>query len=394
MSSQQTLKNNCVQVDREWLHKLLHKHHNAQGREEQQKREFLNAKYPILKDKALATAPMVEQSDLPFRLLCRKYGANICYTPMIHARWFVKKPSYRQRMFRFAKDNTGEQQPSDRPLIAQLCGNNKEILLEAAKLLEDYVDAIDINCGCPTKTAKRGRYGAYLLESRDYLVGIIGYLAENISIPVTVKVRLLPQGIDQSLELYRKLVDAGASLLTVHGRTRLNKGENTSQADWNAIRKVVDCVGDRIPVIANGGIANLDDVRDCLAYTGADGVMSSESILEYPALYSETETAAVGFKRTGPGRLQIAREYLDLCKDFPPEDGGGGTKFQCIQMHLQVFCHEEWKDHKELSNSLFNASDLDFYYNILDQVEVIQSSKHHKVQDERLSWYIRHRISN
>ena len=127
---------------------------------------------------------------------------------MINARYFVKKKTYRDKMFHFANGENGNN-CQDRPLIAQLCANNKEILLEAAKLLENHVDAIDLNCGCPTKVAKRGGFGAYLLESGDYLVGIVRYLAENLSIPLTVKVRLLPQGIDQSLELYNQLINAG-----------------------------------------------------------------------------------------------------------------------------------------------------------------------------------------
>ena len=151
-----------AQVDRKWLCKLMQKHHEALSREDQQKRDALNAKYPILKEKAFAVAPMVEQSDLPFRLLCRRYGANLCYTPMIHARYFVKKQSYRNKMFRFTDDGA-KTNKLDRPLIAQLCGNNKDVLLEAAKILQHHVDAVDINCGCPTKTAKRGGYGAYLL---------------------------------------------------------------------------------------------------------------------------------------------------------------------------------------------------------------------------------------
>ena len=225
------------------------------------------------------------------------------------------------------------------------------------------------------------------------MVGIVKYLVDNLSVPVTVKVRLLPQGIDQSLELYRKLVDAGASLLTVHGRTKSNRGENISRTDWNAIRKVAECVGvgDRIPIIANGSISNLDDVRECIAYTGVDGVMSSEAILEYPPLYSETQTDAVGYRRTGPARLEIAREYLDLCKDFPPEKGGGGTRYQCIKMHLQVFCYMDWKDDPSLRDSLFHAPDLEHIHDILKQVETIQASKCHNVENERLSWYMRHR---
>ena len=390
-------------VDRKWLCNLLQKHHSTRCKEERDTRNVLNDKYPILQDKALAVAPMVEQSDLPFRLLCRKHGANLCFTPMIHARYFVKKKSYRDKMFNFAKSENGNGQ-QDRPLIAQLCANNKEILLEAAKLLENHVDAIDLNCGCPTKVAKRGGFGAYLLESGDYLVGIVRYLAEHLSIPVTVKVRLLPQGIDQSLELYNQLINAGAAMLTVHGRTRLQKGVDTGKADWGAIREVVKHFGNRVPIIANGNISNLDDVRAVIAYTGVDGVMSSESILEYPPLYSETQTALVGFKRTGPGRLQIAREYLDICREFPPDKGGGGTRLQCIKMHLRVFCHGDLKDRPMLQDSLFpvrrqafeelvdsHTSELDFFHNILNQVELVQDSMNHSVEDERLSWYIRHR---
>ena len=86
-------------VDRNWLRKLVQKHHHTSSRneEEHQRRHELNNKFPILKDKALAVAPMVEQSDLPFRVLCRRYGANICYTPMIHAGYFTKKQSYRNQ---------------------------------------------------------------------------------------------------------------------------------------------------------------------------------------------------------------------------------------------------------------------------------------------------------
>ena len=97
---------------------------------------------------------------------------------------------------------------------------------------------------------------------------------------VTVKVRLLPSGLEDSIALYERLVDAGASLLTVHGRTRHQKGQLTGVPDWDAIAAVVKAVGDRIPVVANGGISNMDDVRRCLEVTKARGVMSSEGVLE------------------------------------------------------------------------------------------------------------------
>jgi len=390
-------------INRQWLSDLLQKHENSTLTFQSPTKSNTFEQDPILRHKALVVAPMVEQSDLPFRLICRKYGANLAFTPMIHARYFVVKQSYRKKMWKNVvptKTRSVDEDHTcsimDRPLVAQLCGNNKEILLQAAKLLENQVDAIDLNCGCPTQTAKRGRYGAFLLPSNEYLVDIIRYLAENLSCPVTAKVRLLTGqdkkiDIDKSLTLFDKLVDAGVSLLTVHGRTRFQKGEETGSADWESIRKVVDRVGKRIPVIANGNIKTFDDVRRCLAKTGADGVMSSESILEYPPLFTETQTEAVNFTRIGPSRLQIAREYLSFCQIYPPEQGGGGSGMQCIRMHLDVFLHEDWKQHPNLRESLLQANAFKNLYDIIKELENVHLQKGHEVEDERLSWYMRHR---
>lgn len=86
-------------------------------------------------------APMVEQSELPYRMLCRKYGAQVCYTPMFHSRLFVQNKTYRKNMFTPCKE--------DRPLVVQFCANDPQILLQAAKYVEDHCDAVDINLGCP-----------------------------------------------------------------------------------------------------------------------------------------------------------------------------------------------------------------------------------------------------
>jgi hypothetical protein len=98
-----------------------------------------------LQDKILAVAPMVDQSDLPFRLLCRKYGSNLAWTPMIHCKCFQEKEVYRTKFFDLVKGTP----PQDRPLIAQLCGSDLQLVLKTAKQLEPFVDGIDLNCGCP-----------------------------------------------------------------------------------------------------------------------------------------------------------------------------------------------------------------------------------------------------
>jgi len=243
---------------RDWLFQLLQKHastHSSSNRND------------LLKHKALVVAPMVDQSDLPFRLLCRRYGANLCYTPMIHARMFVNNEQGYQRKFWNAQEGTPDE---DRPLIVQFAGGDPSILVRAAKLVEHQCDAIDINCGCPQSIAKRGKYGAFLLEQEEQLVACVKALSEGVRCPITIKVRLLPSGVEDSIKLYLKLIDAGASMLCIHGRHRFQKGRLTGAADWNAIRQVVNACGDRVPIIANGSCASLDDLEECLRFTGAD----------------------------------------------------------------------------------------------------------------------------
>ncbi len=140
-------------VDRQWILKLVQKHSSDPRLVPYY--NILHAKYPILKDKALVVAPMVDQSDLPFRILCRNYGTNICFTPMIHAKMFHLKPKYREKFWSYANGTP----PEDRPLIVQLCGSEKKYLLYTMRYIlgtKGGVDGFDINCGCPQNIAKKG----------------------------------------------------------------------------------------------------------------------------------------------------------------------------------------------------------------------------------------------
>lgn len=342
---------------------------------------------PILTNKALVVAPMVDQSDLPFRLLCRKYGSNLCFTPMIHAKMFLDTSlSYRQKFWNL---ETGPP-PQDRPLVAQFCSSNPEALLQAAGMIQHQVDAIDLNCGCPQTIAKRGRYGAYLLENEAVLLHVVRTLSSQLDVPITVKVRLLPSGVEDSLKLYQKLVEAGASMITVHGRNRFQKGQETGKADWDAIAKVVETIGEQVPVLGNGSIGDLKDVKECLRHTKTDGIMSSEAVLEYPAMFLG-EQVLDPYKRT-IGRMALAYEFLDICKTYPPNLGGQGSGLKCIRVHLHRMLHADLQANAELRKKLVFAKSVDAIREIVQLLEEEQRLNNHLVENEEASWYIRHRI--
>lgn len=270
------LLKNSSGVPREWLVELLQKYSAPNN--------CYHGADDILRNKALVVAPMVDQSDLPFRVLCRKYGANLCYTPMIHARMFVNnEQGYRNKFWKKVAEANGDHH--DRPLVVQFAGGDPSILAKAAKIVQGRCDAIDLNCGCPQSIAKRGNYGAYLLEQEELVLRCIRALRQAVpDTPITVKVRLLPiiqddsscsstihSSISHSISLYLKFIEAGVSLITVHGRNRFQKGSLMGSADWHAIQQVVQVCGKYVPIIANGSCASLQDVEECLRVTGADG---------------------------------------------------------------------------------------------------------------------------
>ena len=224
---------------------------------------------------------MVNMSELPFRMVTRQYGCDIAVTPMISAKRFVELPSYREAVF----STCGQ----DRPLIAQFCGDDPETLLKAAQLLQHQVDAVDLNLGCPQGIARKGHYGAFLLEERALLRRIVETMSRGLDVPVTCKIRLLPT-MESTIETARTLARAGCKLLTIHGRTKEEKKQKVGPCRWHEIRQVIEALRSEFPsfpVVANGGIECFADVQRCLDATGADGVMSSEALLENPALFSD-----------------------------------------------------------------------------------------------------------
>lgn len=253
----------------------------------------------------------------------RKYGAELCYTPMFHSRLFSENPQYRALQF------TTNQY--DRPLIVQFCGDNPETMLKAAKFVEDQCDAVDVNLGCPQNIAKKGHYGSYLQDEWELIESIVKTLHEGLKVPVTCKIRVFPD-VEKTVKYAKMIEAAGAQLLTVHGRLREQKGHNTGLADWSQIKRVVEAV--KIPVIANGNILSLGDCDRCIKETGAVGVMSAEAHLYNPALFSDKIIPV----------WEMVREYLEIAKDHPaPISFVRGHLFKLFRKCLDTFTEHRSK---------------------------------------------------
>ncbi|KAI3713038.1 hypothetical protein L1987_71608 [Smallanthus sonchifolius] len=294
----------------------------------------------------LIVAPMVDNSELPFRILCRNHGAEAAYTPMLHSRIFSENAKYRSEEFTTCKE--------DRPLFVQFCANNPETLLEAVRRVEAYCDYIDINLGCPQRIARRGNYGAFLMDNLPLIKSLVEKLAYNLHIPVSCKIRIFPD-LQDTLNYAKMLEDAGCSLLAVHGRTRDEKDGKKIRANWAAIRAVKNEL--KIPVLANGNIRHMDDVKNCLEQTGADGVLSAESLLENPALFA-------GFKTVDQGDLVV--EYLKLCEKYP-------VPWRMIRSHVYKMLVEWFRVHPQVREDLNKQSKLtfEFLYDMVDRLRVL-----------------------
>lgn len=267
----------------------------------------------------------------------RSLSPILAYSPMFHARLFDESPGYRSLHFEpIRQPKSGISEPSDaavtatepyldgnpkydRPLIVQFCANNPDELLRAARHVEGYCDAVDLNLGCPQGIAKKGHYGAFLQEDPDLIYKLINKLHTELSIPVTAKFRIL-ETKEKTLEYAKMILSAGASILSVHGRRREQKGHNTGVANWEYIRYLRDNLPPETVIFANGNILNHGDIRDCLESTGADGVMSAEGNLSDPTIFSTppppgSEGRIYWRGRDGRGgyRLDyVLRQYIDL----------------------------------------------------------------------------------
>ena len=221
----------------------------------------------------VALAPMAGVTDSAFRHIARRLGAAFTVSEMVSVKDYVRGTR---------EARTRAEIATDAPHIVQISGCDPAATGEVARRAEERgAHVIDINMGCPAKRVIGGYAGAALMRDLNIASQIIVSVINSVTIPVSVKMRL---GWDQDSKNAAQLVhiaeESGVCCVTVHGRTRNQKYQG--RADWQAIGEIAEQA--TIPVVANGDIATLDDARQCLAQSHADGLMVGRAAMGCPWL--------------------------------------------------------------------------------------------------------------
>ena len=264
----------------------------------------------------LIMSPMAGITDLPFRMLCRKFSAELAFVEMINCRSISHKSRRTKQMLSTL--------PEDRPLGVQILGCEEQYILKSLEVLRNYkFDILDFNAACPAKKVARRGEGASLLREPKKLKKILKLIVKNTWLPVSIKMRI---GWDKDSVNAKDIAllaqDCGVNAIFIHGRTKTQEYSGT--VDYDVIRQVKKAI--KIPLIASGDILSVKLAKKMLDETGCDGLAVARGSLGNPWIFREIrEYLKTGKVIARPAKNEIAKvmlEHLNSSIDFyGPKNG-------------------------------------------------------------------------
>lgn len=257
-------------------------------------------------DNDVFLAPMAGVTDLPFRLICKELGCGLLFTEMINAKALCFDDQKTKKMLNILEEEL--------PVAIQIFGSEPEYMGRAAKILNEYPNAIlDINMGCPAPKVIKNGDGSALMRNPELARKVLNAVVSNSEKPVTLKIR---KGWDSesenALEIAKIAQEEGISALTIHGRTR--EQYYSGKADWNIIKTLKDELD--IPVIGNGDVCSIEDAIEMKKLTNCDAIMIGRGAQGNPWIFKEIDHyLKIGEKLAKPTKsekIETAIKHIEL----------------------------------------------------------------------------------
>lgn len=294
-------------------------------------------------------APLAGFTDLPFRSVVKKFGADLTVSEMLSSNALAHGSKKTMHMLQKA--------PIEDPYSVQIAGADVDIVKQAVEILneQDGIDIIDLNCGCPVPKVVGHGSGSSLLLNLPLMGEIIKTIKDTSNKNMTsVKIRL---GFEKKnhIDIAKVVEDSGADFLAVHGRTRAGKFK--AEVDYDAIKEIKEAVN--IPVIANGDIDSYDKAKWVLEHTGADGVMIGRGAVGAPWIFHQlkhgTSDISIALKH------EIIMEHFDKMIEFYGSHG-----VPMFRKHTHTYS-KGYKGASALRNQVNSVDDISAYRALIDE---------------------------
>lgn len=314
----------------------------------------IESQYPLF------LAPMEDVTDGSFRYLCKQFGVDVMFTEFIASEALIRNIDKTFKKLTI--------QDYERPIAIQLYGHQIDVMVEAAKIAQEYKpDFIDINFGCPVKKIAMRGAGAGMLRDIPKMVEMTKQIVKSVNLPVTVKTRL---GWDfESIvieEVAQKLQEVGIQSLTIHARTRSQL--YTGQSDWTYISKVKNNQNIKIPIIGNGDIDSPQKAKFAFDNYGVDAIMIGRGTIGRPYIFREIkhylETGEILPDITIEEKVELAIIHLKKSLEWK------GFPKGILEMRQQFIRYfKGLPNFKEIKLKLVTSTDTDEIIELLQNIE-------------------------